>query len=105
MWLVHVAPAVVTLWAAAWTLIATHCPCCRTAGTPGSKSPAGSGAASVSTPEVKTPTAPQNKALQSVKAEHPSVSMTTPRCSEGRGFEFYVVFRFWILCDSDILSE
>ena len=45
----------------------------RTAGTPGSKSPAGSGGACSSVPEVKTPTAPQNKALQNVKGEHPSV--------------------------------
>ncbi|KAJ9592569.1 hypothetical protein L9F63_015770, partial [Diploptera punctata] len=44
----------------------------ETAGTPGNKSPAGPGAASVSVPEVKTPTAPQNKALQNVKGEHPS---------------------------------
>ena len=48
---------------------------CRTAGTPGSKSPAGSGGACSSVPEVKTPTAPQNKALQNVKGEHPSVSL------------------------------
>ncbi|XP_023713972.1 synaptotagmin-7 isoform X2 [Cryptotermes secundus] len=51
----------------------------ETAGTPGSKSPAGSGGASGSVPEVKTPTAPQNKALQNVKGEHPSMAFLQNR--------------------------
>nr|CAD7586616.1 unnamed protein product [Timema genevievae] len=50
-----------------------------TTGTPGSKSPGGAGGASASLPEARTPTAPQNKTLQNVKGDHPSMAFLQSR--------------------------
>nr|CAD7425350.1 unnamed protein product [Timema monikensis] len=53
--------------------------CPLTTGTPGSKSPGGAGGASASLPEARTPTAPQNKTLQNVKGDHPSMAFLQSR--------------------------